>query len=302
MVNGTKVPPRSLIKRQARQAIMHWLRPVMAISGVVLAFQLAGLLYQLNFGGVLSYYIFNTADYTSATGIWMAENGVTAILRVDSAGILFALPLSFRQMMIFGLVNLLLFLVLTPLMMGTLEQFQTILSDKLPPLSALFRWYSDLRLTGKAIGLGLVLGLIKWTTRLAGLLPGFLALLWATNHGGSLAYLMLSWLLMLAGLAAAYWVYTLVLPARYLLALEPDASISGVLSRGSRIFRDRRWDYYLFRLSFVLWYVSMSVSYGFTGLIVLPYAEFSNLLYLRAASASGRPKADTVSAPENQIS
>lgn len=295
-MNGTKLPRRSFIKKQARQAMMHWLRPVMAISGVVLAFQMAGLLFQLNFGGVLSYYIFNAADYTSATGIWMAENGVTAILRVDAAGILFALPLSFRQIIVFGLVNLLLFLVLTPLLMGTLEQFHAILSDKLPPLSALFRWYSDLRLTGKAIGLGLVLGLVKWVTRLAGILPGLLALLWAVNHGSSAVYLVLSWLLILVGMAVSYWIYTLVLPARYLLALEPDASIGGVLARGWGIFRDRRLDYFLFRLSFMLWYVSMSISYGFTGLIVLPYAELANLLYLRASSASGRRQEDAVSA------
>lgn len=283
-MNGFELPPRTFFKRQARQTIVHSLRAVMAVSGIVLAFELAALLFQMNFGGVLNYYMFNASDYASSTGIWVAEKGVTAILRLDAAGVLFALPLSFRQIVVFFLSNMLVFLVLTPLLMGALEQFQAILLNKFQHVSDIFRWYADLRLTGKALGLGAVLALVKWVTRAVCVGPGIALFAWAADGGKPQILLYLAYAAILAGAAASYWLYTLILPARYLLVRTPEASIAQAIARGVRAVRNRRGDYFVFRLSFLLWYLSVNLSYGIMGLFVLPYTELSNLLYLRQAA------------------
>jgi hypothetical protein len=256
----------------------------MAVSGIVLAFELAALLFQMNFGGALNYYLLNASDYTSSSGIWVAEKGVTAILRVDAMGVLFALPLSFREAIVFILTNILLFLVLTPLLMGALEQFQAILLNRYQSVSDIFRWYADLRLTVKSLALGAVLALVKWGARAVCVGPGIVLFAWAASGGKPQSLLYLSYAVILAGVAVSYWLYTLILPARYLLVRTPDSSLAQAISSGVRSTRNRRGDYFLLRLSFILWNVAVNFSYGIMGLFVLPYSELSNLLYLREAA------------------
>jgi uncharacterized membrane protein len=124
--------------------------------------------------------------------------------------------------------------------------------------------------------------------------PAVAVFVWATGSPGldatlSSALAGLSFLLFLAGWIGSYCVYTLVLPAQYLLIREPDASVGRLLTSGVRVFRGRRLDYLLFRLSFLLWHVAVSMSYGIMGLLVQPYFELSNLLYLQSPP---RPKTE----------
>lgn len=290
-MNSQQTPLRASLKLQARQAMIRWIRPCMAASGIMLVLQLAALYFEMTSGGVLSYFLLSSADYTTATGIWLAEGGLTAILRIDAAGVLFALPLSFHQIITFVIVHGIVFIVTVPLLMGTLEQYHAVLQERVRPFSDLFRWYLDLRLTAKAVGLGLALALVKWIARIAGALPGLALFVWVTGNAdlgaASTSGLMsLATFLTLAGVLAAYFVYTLVLPAQYLLAREPDASVGHVLSAGVRAFQGRRMNYFLFRLSFFLWYLIVNTTYGIMGLFVQPYSELSNLLYLQSALGS----------------
>jgi len=287
-MNGDTKALRSSVKLRARQAITRMLRPCMMASGVMLALQMAALYFKMNAGGVLGYFLLNAADYTTATGIWMAEGGFTAVLRLEMAGALFALPLSFGQLGTFIVVNGIVFIITMPLLMGVLEHYHAILHERVNPLFAIFRWYLDLRLTAKAVGLGLVLALVKWSTRVVGALPGLALFVWATGstqlESAAVSGLMfLASVLILAGAAAGYWIYTLVLPAQYLLAREPDASVTHVLRAGIQVFQGRRWDYFVFRLSFFLWYFLVNATYGAMGIFVMPYTELSNLLYIQAA-------------------
>lgn len=286
-MNSKKIPPRASLKLQARQAMIRHIRPCMAASGILLALHLAAFYFQAASGGVLGYYLLSAADYTTATGIFLAEGGLTAVLRLDAAGVLFALPLSFRQLGVFALVHGIVFLVTVPLLMGVLEQYHAFLQHQNRPLSSVFRWYLDLRLTGKAFALNLVLGLVKWGMRLMGAIPGLVLFIWATdstNPGASIGSLLIPFamLLLLAGGIAAYFVYTLILPAQYLLVRRPEASIRSLLSAGYRVFRGRRRDYFVFRLSFLLWHGLVNATYGAMGLFVHPYFELANLLYLQA--------------------
>lgn len=283
-MSGFQLPPRAFYKRQARQTIVHSIRSVMAVSGIVLAFQLAALLFQLNFGGVINFLMFKASDYTSSTGIWLANNGFTAILRLDAAGVLLALPMSNREVIVFVLSNVLIFLILTPLLMGALEQFQAILLNKFQGVSDIFRWYTDLRLTAKALGLGLVLALVKWVTRAVCVGPGIALFAWVAGSGKPEILLYLSYAVILAGTAVSYWIYALFLPARYLLVRKPETPVGKAIANGMQAMRNRRGDYFLFRLSFILWNLAVNFSYGIMGGFVLPYTELSNLLYLRDAA------------------
>lgn len=263
----------------------------MAVSGIFLALQMAALYFEMNAGGVLGYYLLSAADYNTTTGIWLAEGGFTAVLRIDAAGVLLALPLSFHQLGLFAIARGIVFVVTVPLLMGTLEHYYAVLKNRVRPLSTVFRWYLDLRLTAKAIGLGLVLELIKWGTRLLGAVPALALIIWTTGRNletsAASGLTLLAAFLFLAGSIASYWAYTLVLPARYLLVREPDSSFGHVLSAGVRVFRGRRLDFFLFRLSFLLWYVIVNITYGALGLFVQPYFELANLLYLQSATAPG---------------
>lgn len=290
-MNDYTAPLRASLKLHARQTIKRRALPCLAASGVMLALQMLALYVEVSSGGVLGYYFFQTADYANPTGIALVDGGLIATLRFDQAGVLFALPLSYHQLVSFFIIHIVIFILTAPLLLGILEYYHAILQDRIRSFSAIFRWYSDLRLTGRAVGLELVLGLVKWAARVAGALPGLALFIWATGHQeldepAVSVFVFLAFLLILAGMAVSYLIYTFFLPAQYLLACSPITSVSHALSSGIKIYRGRRWNYFLFRLSFLLWYLIVDATYGIMGLIVLPYSELANLLYLQAADPS----------------
>jgi hypothetical protein len=291
-VNDHTIPQRVSLKQHAWHAMMRWIRPCMAASGALLALQMSALYVTMTSGGI-PILILNAADYANPTGIGLADGIFTAILRIDMMDILVAVRFSIHQLLTALLVSGILLIIITPLLMGVLEQYCAVLRERARPFSAIFGWYLDLRLTAKAVGLGLVLALIKWGTRIVGALPGLVLLVWATSTSSPEAtdisgFMFLAFLLIWIGEAAAYWVYTLVLPAQYLLASDRSASFAHVLSAGVKVFRGRRWDYFLFRLSFILWYIIVDISYGTMAFLVQPYSELANLLYFQAAVKPAR--------------
>lgn len=289
-MNRPTVPPRIALKQQARKLLLRFPRPFLAASAVMLALQTALLFLDLYFGAMPGYaYVFPAADYPDPTGISLLPNGVLANLRIDAAGVLLSLPLSFPQLLNFAVIHGIFFLFSMPLLIGILEQYNALLHGEVRRFSTLFRWYLDLRLTAKAVGLGLVLALVKWTARVLGLLPGLLLFLGTSGRPAASAALPLSFLLVFAGSAAAYFCYTLFLPAQYLLARDPNAPLSAVLSAGRTVLRGTRGNYFLFRLSFLLWFAVVNATYGAMALYVLPYFELANLLYLQAAAPAAPP-------------
>lgn len=250
----------------------------------VVAIQMAALLFELNFGGMLEYYLLDAAAYPDKTGLLFAQGGVTAVLRLEEMGLIVAMPLTLKKVGSVILVQMAVLTLSTPLLFGALEQFSAILKDHPQPMSALPRWYRDARLTLKAVGLNLILESAHAALFLLGAVPGLALFVWfsGAEQSAAAALLPACVILLLAGVAGAYFLYTALLPSRYLLAVEPSASIGQVLSGSFRLLRGNRRGYFAFCLSFLLWNIFVNATYGALNLFVLPYFHLANFIYLRA--------------------
>jgi hypothetical protein len=84
-----------------------------------LALQTAALYFQMNKGGV--FWLLRSAadEYTTATGIWLAEGGLTAVFRLDSAGVSVRPSDVLSPDRIFLPCQHLVFIVTIPLLMGS---------------------------------------------------------------------------------------------------------------------------------------------------------------------------------------
>ncbi len=259
----------------------------------VVAVQMAALLFELNFGGMLEYYLLDAASYPDKTGLLFTQGGVTAVLRLEEMGFLAAMPLTLQKVGSVILVQTAVLALSTPLLFGALEQFSAVLKDSPQPMSILPRWYRDARLTLKSVGLNLILESAHVVLFLLGAVPGFTLFVWysASGQAASASLLPACAILFLAGVSGAYFLYTALLPSRYLLAVEPSASIGQVLSGSFRLLRGNRRGYFAFCLSFLLWNIFVNATYGALNIFVLPYFHLANFIYLRALA--GDPVSET---------
>lgn len=92
--------------------------------------------------------------------------------------------------------------------------------------------------------------------------------------------LLLSGPVLLLGVLAGYYLYMVLLPARYVLARDPDTSIRQAFSRGMELLAGRRLAYFKLNLSFLPWHVVAMFFYSVPNLFVIPYVEMSNFLFL----------------------
>ncbi|MPM35089.1 hypothetical protein SDC9_81679 [bioreactor metagenome] len=276
-------PSRVYVKHLAKVFLHRWRRQCILAAVAVVAIQMAALLFELNFGGMLEYYLLDAATYPDKTGLLLAQGGVTAVLRLEEMGLIVAMPLTLKIVGSVILVQTAVLTLSTPLLFGALEQFSAVLKDHPQPMSALPRWYRDARLTLKAVGLNLILESAHVVLFLLGAVPGLTLFVWFSVTGQAAASLLPTCvILILLGLAGAYFLYTALIPSRYLLAVEPSASIGQVLSGSFRLLRgNRRW-YFAFCLSFLLWNIFVNATYGALNLFVFPYFHLANFIYLRA--------------------
>lgn len=289
-------PSRVAVKRLAKVYFHRWRRQCLAVAAAVVAIQMAAMLFEFNFGGMLEYYILDAAVYPDKTGLIFSQGVVTAVLRLEEMGLILALPLSLKKVGSVILVQTAVLTLSTPLLFGALEQFSAALKDHPHPMSVLFRWYRDARLTLKSVALNLILESVYMALLLLGTVPGLAFFIWVSGSGQSYADIKLtvSVALIIFGLAGAYFLYTALMPSRYLLAEEPEASIGGTLSGSIRLIRGNRRRYFAFCFSFFLWHVFAKASYGAFNLFVFPYFHLANFIYLRALAGDPVPGAPPV--------
>lgn len=275
-------------------------RPCMVAASIILLLSLLSRFLQATTGGALYYLILDLKQYPVQTGIWQANasllanllsgasvshltqgGGIVASLRFDSAGVAFVLPLAWRQLATFVIVGALTFLLTVPMCYGARAQFWRLPAGQVFPFSRLLHWYTDLRLSGRALGLEVLLLLWRGVTWAVCLLPGLLVMLVATQQNSD-TLLFLSGVLNLAGMAMGYFLYTILLPGQYLLARSPELTPITALRNGLRLLHGRKVEFFLLRLSFLPLQLLSIFLYDIPTLYLFPYLELSTILYLGA--------------------
>lgn len=287
---------RRALKYQAKQTFLRFMRPCALCACLLLCFSMLAQVFIVYTNGALFTFYLDVLQFPMQTGVWKADptlmgnllamvgleelgdlGGLVFALRDDVAGQVLVMPVAWRQLMKIALIQSLVFLVSVPLQYGVLTQLRQVLEGRPQPLRRLFDWYLDLRLAAKAMAVQIVLSLWRILASTLCALPGILCMLSETE-----SLILLSPLLSLLGLAAAYALYTMLLPAQYLLARSPELSVGRAVSQGVRLLDGRRMEYFKLNLSFLPWQVLSTFLFNVPSLFVVPYVELSNYLFLDA--------------------
>lgn len=291
---------RRWLKFQAKATLGRNPKPFWVIGGTLLGLMTLIFLVQTYVGGLMVMMPLELAQYPMMTGVWQADpalmgglltlgglgglsttGGLVISLRMETVGLAMVMMMPWSLLASFLCVQLIVLLVTSPFRLGALEQFWKMIGKEkdLDPTGP-FRWYTDLRLTGKALVVELVLGVWQGLTQVAFLVPGMALMVLGYRGSGEPMLLTLSMVLTVLGPLAGYWLYCLILPARYVLAKDPGMSPFQALRQGAEVFRGRRKELYLFRLSFLPLNVLSKMLSDLPDAFVFPYEELSCMLLI----------------------
>ena len=293
------VRQRRALKLRAKRTFFRFLRPCLVCTFLLIALSLAAQLFSVVSGGTFFYTVMDVRQFPMSTGIWKADadamtslltlmglgklgdlGGLVFSVRYDDLGQVLVFPLAWRQVVNVVVIQGIVLLVTAPLSYGVLSQYRGLLEGRVRPGRALFGWYADLRLTAKALAVQVVLTLWRLVSTLLCLLPGILCAAVGTLTPNGQIMVLLSSPLLLLGLVAGYYLYVLLLPARYVLARDPSCSVPEAFSNGVSLLAGRRLEYFKLNLSFLPWHIISMLLYGIPDLFVIPYVEMSNFLFL----------------------
>lgn len=298
-----KLPFRRELKMQARRLMLHPLcmRATLLLVGAQMAF--FGLRYLLD--GTLSYSLVSLSGYgDTASGLYILDEGINLIFRMDLTGMVLAVALTYRQIRTFLIVNGVFFLLLAPLRVGAMEIYWSVLRGRTARVGQVFRWFLQ---SGRLVKAWLVEFLLQGVMRAVAFvasLPSFyLFYLFYTNTPDVASFTRTSQLLQmgataLAVLAAllAFWVHSLLLPVRYCLAAHPEYTVRETFRRGVQSAKGVRGAFFRFRLSYLLWFLVSQLTYGAMDLFVTPYSTLGGMCFLQAAARARQQER-----PDNQL-
>lgn len=311
-MNGPTLRRRAL-KLRARKTLIQFALPCMAASAFLLLFTLLAQYFSTVTGGVPYYLMLDVQQFPMETGVWKADpvlmstfmdmvsgrailgslGGIVFSLRDNANDMVLVLPLAWRQLMNLIVIQAIVFLITVPLQYGVLEQFHNILAEHPLPFRRIFHWYVDLRLTGKALVVQIAVTLWGWTARILCMVPGLLCLFLSSRVSGYGFLILLYSVLSMLGLFLGYYLYTLLLPAHYLLAQSPHLSIRQAFSQGAQMVRGRRKEYFTLNLSFFPWQIASIFLMNLPALYLQPYIALSNYLFLNAPTQEA-PQLDVI--------
>lgn len=284
-----QLPPRREIKQQAKGWMLHpvCLRVTLLLVSVTMG--LFGL--QMLLDGNMGYLIGSLDKYGgSSTGIYRVEDGFNVIFRMDLAGVVLALPVSYAKLRVFIAMNVLTFLVLAPLRLGVMEQYWNVLVKKEASVYSVFRWFTQpARLVRALVVEFLLQGVVRFLGLIA-MCPSLYCyyLFYTTTptmesltSGNATLQFAASALAFLA-VFFTFWLHCLLLPLRYCLAAHPEYRLRQVFVRGRRSVKGFDKAFFGFRSTYLLWFGASSFTHFALDLFVLPYSSLGSMLYLQA--------------------
>lgn len=277
-------PPSAELKLRARGVMGRSYGACTALGAAVAVMCLLIDWFQQNSGGALLLYYWDAAANDIPNSFSLSAQGLFAAMRVEEYGVGLSLAVTPAVLRTFLLARLAAAVVTAPFKMGCLDNLCRIRQGQPRPFRAVFGWYADLRRTGQAVLLEVVLWLIQLVTEAVLLTPALLVL---ARSGGELSRISAAMWLVVLGQGAAWCVMTQWTPARYLLARD-GKGVGSALRTGQAVLRGRRMKYLLFRLSFVIWNVLNSLSRGLFNLYLYSYQGLAELEWLaEVESAAG---------------
>lgn len=282
---------RRSLKRYSRQTI--GMNPMIALraSAAVVAITLVLVTVQSFLGHPLTYMILpiegNEALYT---GLQITSSGIAGALRLDAAGAIMAIQMTWGYAAAFLVENLVILLVSVPVTYAAFEHFIGLLQRQVYSTKSLFRWYTDLRLIFPSFFLELIVSAVRWGARMICLAPGLSLLATGAAGEGDSMLLNLSSLLMIAGLLISYGFSCQLEPARYFLANQPELGTFGALRAGWRSLKGRRLEFFWFSLSFIGWDFFSAFTSGLGDIYTLPYKALTTVLYLGIVTPEKPPE------------
>lgn len=300
MKNDNPLTHRRALKYRAKQTFFRFIRPCVLAAFFLLCFSMLTQVFLSFSGGMLYYDVLDIRQFPLETGIWRATSdvmtnlltvitgdgrqgmwgGLVFAVRDSAAGSVLVMPVAWRQLMDLVIVHAIVFLLSAPLEFGILNQFRRILEHRPQRLRHLFAWYANPRLTGKSLAVQAVLGLWRLLVSVLCMTPGLFCMLMGDTLPNNDFLLLLAPVLSLLGALLSIYLYSLLLPARYVLAQHPEYSLGQVFSSGLQLLAGRRAEYFKLNLSFLPWQLISVFLWGIPSLFVIPYVELTNYLFL----------------------
>lgn len=288
---NNNLPHRRELKFRAKQFMLHpvCVRVTLLLVCVQIAF--FGLRYLFN--GTLSYALVNLADYANtATGIYFNEQGFSIIFRMDLTQMVLAIPLTYAQLRTFVLLTVVIFVLLSPLRVGAMEQYWTVLRGGQTNVHQVFQWFTQAGRFGKALVVEFVLQGVVRLVAIAATIPSlYLFYQFYTNTPTVESYTTLSAmtqmgasLLSIVAALFAFWLHSVLLPVRYCLAAHPEYSLGETFRRGTQSLKGFRGKFFRFRLSYVVWFFVSQLTYSAMDLYVTPYTSLGGMIFLQEAA------------------
>lgn len=203
------------------------------------------------------------------------------------------------------LVSLLDLLVMVPLQFGFYQLcWNTTNSEQAPKASSVFSWITDVRKVCGSIGMYLLTGIFTWLWALLFCLPAIaviLVMLWAPIYSSAVMALLLGlvYILLLAGVIAAMVRTVRYQAAQFCYAGRPELGIRGALREVRQLLKGRSWEFFVLYLSFILWHLASSLTYGVGDLFVTPYFCMTVILFLSAVKHGPVPPVSGEAPPVN---
>ena len=228
-----RFPHRREIKFVAKRIMMHPVCMRVTLLLVCISVAFYGIRYLA--GGTLSYGVMNLADYSSTqSGIFFNDQGFSILFRMDLTQTVLAIPLTYRQIAVFVLINLLCLALLAPLRLGAMEQYWNVIRTGQGNVQAVGQWYRQSGRMGKAIVVEFVITVLVRAVGVVATLPSlYLYYLFYTTTPSLDAYTSASSMLQMGAGALAivaalftFWLHSVLLPVRYCLCI-PWARRSG---------------------------------------------------------------------------
>ena len=286
-----RFPHRREIKFVAKRIMMHPVCMRVTLLLVCISVAFYGIRYLA--GGTLSYGVMNLADYSSTqSGIFFNDQGFSILFRMDLTQTVLAIPLTYRQIAVFVLINLLCLALLAPLRLGAMEQYWNVIRTGQGNVQAVGQWYRQSGRMGKAIVVEFVITVLVRAVGVVATLPSlYLYYLFYTTTPSLDAYTSASSMLQMgAGVLAivaalfTFWLHSVLLPVRYCLCAHPEYSLGQAFRRGMASTKGFRGAFFGFRLSYFLWFAVSQFTYGVLDLYVLPYTSIGGMIFISEAA------------------
>lgn len=286
-----RFPHRREIKFVAKRIMMHPVCMRVTLLLVCISVAFYGIRYLA--GGTLTYGVMNLADYSGTqSGIFFNEQGFSILFRMDLTQTVLAIPLTYRQIAVFVIINVLCLALLAPLRLGAMEQYWNVMRTGQGNVFGVGQWYRQSGRMGKAIVVEFVITVLVRIIGVVATIPSlYLYYLFYTSTPSLDAYTSASSMLQMgAGILAiaavlfTFWLHTILLPVRYCLCAHPEYSIGQAFRRGMASTKGFRGAFFGFRLSYILWFVASQFTYGVLDLYVLPYTSLGGMIFISEAA------------------